>query len=58
VDGVLASDTARAIPALALPEVQAEWNAVRSGQRPFGWHIWRVINLVRWTETFGVAYGD
>ncbi len=58
VDGVLASDTARAIPALALPEAQAEWNAVRAGDRPFGWHIWRIINLVRWTETFGVAYGD
>jgi asparagine synthase (glutamine-hydrolysing) len=56
VDGVLASDTARAIPALVLPEVRAEWDGIRTGARPFGWHLWRVINLVRWTEAFGVSY--
>jgi asparagine synthase (glutamine-hydrolysing) len=47
---ILAGDAARAIPALRNEALLAEWAAVRAGHRPFGWHIWRWLNLIRWSE--------
>jgi asparagine synthase (glutamine-hydrolysing) len=57
VTGVLASEAARAIPVLRSEALLSEWSAVRAGRRPFGWHIWRWLNLIRWTEQTGACFG-
>jgi asparagine synthase (glutamine-hydrolysing) len=54
---ILASDAARAIPALRIEAMLSEWAAVRSGRRPVGSHIWRWLNLIRWTEQTGACFG-
>jgi len=57
VEGVLYSEFARAIPALRWERVHAEWEAMLQGKRPYQSHFWRWVNLIRWTERFGVVYG-
>ena len=56
VTQILAGDAARAIPALRNEALLAEWAAVRAGHRPFGWHIWRWLNLIRWSEQTGACF--
>lgn len=46
------SDAARSIPALHQEAVKAEWESILLGQRPFGSHTWRWINLIEWTNAF------
>jgi asparagine synthase (glutamine-hydrolysing) len=57
VTPILAGNAARAIPALRNEAVLSEWAAVRAGRRPFGWHIWRWLNLIRWSEQTGACFG-
>ena len=56
VDGLLADDAARAIPALDYGAMQQEWQAIRSGTRAYGSSVWRWINLIAWTRQHGVRY--
>ncbi len=56
VTPILAGHTAQAIPALRNEALLSEWAAVRAGRRPFGWHIWRWLNLIRWTEQTGACF--
>jgi asparagine synthase (glutamine-hydrolysing) len=56
VTPILASDTARAIPVLRIEPLLSEWASVRAGRRPFGWHIWRWLNLIRWTQQTGATF--
>ncbi|MCY2987502.1 MAG: asparagine synthase (glutamine-hydrolyzing) [Planctomycetota bacterium] len=55
-DAVLASDAARAIPMLRLDAVRRECQAVLDGRDCLDWHIWRWVNLIRWSEVMGVSY--
>jgi asparagine synthase (glutamine-hydrolysing) len=57
VTPILASDAARAIPALRMEPMLSEWTAVRAGRRPFGSHVWRWLNLIRWSEQTGACFG-
>lgn len=57
VDEVLQSDAARQIPALNLPAVQKEWQAVRAGRAAFDFRIWRWVNLICWAERRQVSFG-
>src|SRR5436190_2693796 len=57
VTPILAGNAALAIPALRNEAMLSEWAAVRAGRRPFGWHIWRWLNLIRWTEQTGACFG-
>ena len=50
VMAALTSDAARNMPFLAVDDAIREVEAVRRGRRPFGFHIWRWINLIRWSE--------
>lgn len=52
----LKSDTAYSIPALCLGAAGAEWQGILSGQRPFGSHTWRWINLIEWVDQFQVTF--
>ncbi len=56
VTGILASEAAHAIPVLRSEALLSEWSAVRAGRRPFGWHIWRWLNLIRWAEQKKVCF--
>ncbi|MCB0368532.1 MAG: asparagine synthase C-terminal domain-containing protein, partial [Bdellovibrionales bacterium] len=41
-------------PMFYYPALEKEWQAVLDGKKPFGWHIWRCINYLRWAELFKV----
>jgi asparagine synthase (glutamine-hydrolysing) len=47
------ADPAR-VPGLRLDAVRQEWQRVVEGRTPFGWQVWRWLNLIRWTEIMGV----
>lgn len=51
---VLSSDGAQAVTPLNLEALTREWHAVATGARPFGNHIWRCLNLIRWADLLGV----
>ncbi len=56
VERVLSSETAKNIPVLNFEQIQLEWKEVITGQRPFDGRVWRWINLIAWSERFGVVY--
>lgn len=56
VEKVLMSEVARSIPALRIDVARQEWEAMLQGKRPFDRRFWRWVNLIRWTERFGVQY--
>jgi asparagine synthase (glutamine-hydrolysing) len=56
VDDILAGETARRIPALDLQAARDEWSAISRGERRFDWHVWRWINLIRWSDRFDVSF--
>jgi asparagine synthase (glutamine-hydrolysing) len=56
VRSTLDGDAARGMGFLNLSAARTELDAVREGNRPFGFHVWRWINLIRWTEQLGVVY--
>ncbi|MBP7149334.1 MAG: asparagine synthase (glutamine-hydrolyzing) [Acidobacteria bacterium] len=47
---------ARSIPVLRIDAAAREFEEILDGRRPFDWRVWRWINIVRWTERFGVTY--
>ncbi len=57
VDQTLRGEAARAIGALDVQGMVAEWEAVQAGQRPFDARVWRWVNLIRWAERFDVEFG-
>lgn len=56
VERVLSDPAAAEIPAIRLPEIRREWEAVVAGRRPFSFRVWRWINLIRWSGGLGVEY--
>lgn len=54
VDEVFEKADPAAVPAIHLPAAQQEWSEIVAGRRPFGWHVWRCINVVRWSEALAV----
>ncbi len=56
VRSALASDTARKMRFLDLKAAGRELSQVKEGKRPFGFHIWRWVNLIRWAESAGVVF--
>jgi asparagine synthase (glutamine-hydrolysing) len=54
VDTTLAEADPDRVPGLRLDAVRDEWQNVLAGRAPFGWQVWRWLNLVRWSETMGV----
>ena len=52
-DVLTAADPA-GVPVLKLDAVRSELDEVLDGRHAFGWHIWRWINLIRWTELYNV----
>jgi asparagine synthase (glutamine-hydrolysing) len=56
VRSALDGDTAASLSFLNLHAVRQEFDAVLQQRRPFGFHIWRWVNLIRWTERLHVTY--
>lgn len=55
-DKLLRSDTARHIPALNLPAIERQWQALLTGQRAFDFRAWRWLNCICWAERFQVRF--
>jgi asparagine synthase (glutamine-hydrolysing) len=53
---VLHSEVARALPALQLPVVQQQWQAVLSGRRSFDFQMWRWLNVICWAQQSQVRF--
>jgi len=58
VEKTLHRDYAQEIPALKMPEIQREWQAISAGRRPFDGRIWRWVNLIRWAELYQVRFSE
>jgi asparagine synthase (glutamine-hydrolysing) len=56
VGRVLSCDAADSIPFLDMKIIRGEWDAVRQGRKPFDLHVWRWVNLIQWTQQFGIQY--
>lgn len=56
VRSVLSSETAHQMKCIRLDAALREIEAIRNGTRPFGFHVWRWVNLIRWSERLGVIY--
>lgn len=56
VQGVLASETAAAMPFLNLKAMRLEWNRIRDGRQRFDNRIWRWLNVIRWSNQFEIEY--
>lgn len=56
VDQVLTGEAGRQVPVLVSTEMVDEWRAIRKGRRPFGFHVWRWINLIEWSRQYGARY--
>lgn len=55
-ESVLRGDRAHHIPALNLPRVHAEFDAIVAGRQPFDFRVWRWVNLIRWADCFDVLF--
>jgi len=56
VEALLRGEVLRSIPALRPEEVLKEWREVAEGRKRFDFRVWRWVNLVAWSEAFGVEY--
>jgi asparagine synthase (glutamine-hydrolysing) len=56
VDKTLSSEAAQQIPALDLTAMKKEWKAVLEKRKPFDFRIWRWVNLIGWSERYGVDF--
>lgn len=56
VDRVFSSEAANSIPFMDMNLIRDEWSAIHHGRKPFDPHVWRWINLIQWTQQFGIKY--
>ena len=56
VQQMLSSEAADSIPFLDMKLIRQEWDGMRCGRRPFDLHVWRWVNLIQWTQQFGIQY--
>ncbi|MDX2007807.1 MAG: asparagine synthase (glutamine-hydrolyzing) [Meiothermus sp.] len=45
-----------AVPAINPAPARAEWQAIRSGQKPFSPRVWRWINAAVWAKSFNLTW--
>jgi asparagine synthase (glutamine-hydrolysing) len=56
VEETLQGELASSIPLLRLQDVRSACAEALDGPSPFGFQVWRWLNLVRWSERFGVQF--
>jgi len=54
VDRVLKSEQLLAISAIDAGAIQREWHEILNGRSTFDFRIWRCVNFVLWSQSFGV----
>jgi asparagine synthase (glutamine-hydrolysing) len=55
---LLESDAVSAIPALRADEVRSAWTHTLTGRRRFDYQLWRIFNVIYWTEQLNVSYAS
>ena len=45
-----------AVPALRQHAARDEWLAITNGKRRYGAHVWRWINILLWTDAYGITF--
>lgn len=55
---ILDGEAAAAIPALDAARTKQLWDATLSGKRPFDFQLWRILNLISWSERLQVRYAS
>jgi asparagine synthase (glutamine-hydrolysing) len=53
---VISGAVAHNIPALKIDQVKGLWEETAAGRRRSGEELWRVLNLIRWSEQFNARY--
>ena len=48
--------SSHAIPALRQRAARDEWLAIADGKSPYRTHVWRWINILLWTDAYGIAF--
>lgn len=56
VEETLNSEAAAAMPFLDLKAIHREWQAMLFGRKRFDNRVWRWLNVIRWSQTFGIQY--
>jgi len=56
LDAWLLGEAAGRVGGLRPRGLHAEWQAVRTGKKPFDFRIWRGINAIAWASAFDVAF--
>jgi asparagine synthase (glutamine-hydrolysing) len=56
IRSALDGEVAASLRFLNMSAVRREFEAVLQGKKPFGFHIWRWVNLIRWSEELQVNF--
>jgi asparagine synthase (glutamine-hydrolysing) len=56
VEQTFSGQPVRQVKALNLDEAKNEWKAVLNENKPFDFRIWRMLNLIKWADKFGVEF--
>jgi len=56
VKRVLSSPTAKEVPILDLDRLRIHADELLGGRRPFGWELWRALNLIEWARLYDVSF--
>ncbi len=56
VEKILRSDAAKQVSALNLTAIEAEWQAIRQGQKPFDFRVWRWLNVIEWSRQNEITF--
>ena len=46
------------VPVLRQRVARNEWLAIADGKRPYGTHVWRWVNILLWTDAYGIAFAQ
>ena len=56
VTDLFTSERFRAMPMLKTDDLLSEWREVAAERKPFRPHIWRLVNLIAWADTYDVSF--
>jgi asparagine synthase (glutamine-hydrolysing) len=56
VNDILSGESAHEIPILNQKQLMIEWERILQGLSPFNYHVWRWINLIKWSDCFQIRY--
>lgn len=54
-DSIIANDI-EVLPLACFLKQKYKWERILHGSPPFGYHIWRWINLIKWSDYYNIQY--